>query len=56
MLNNFSVKWDKFVINFIDKGGYKQVIDGLGNTVEVAILGLVIGMLCLGIIALILNR
>ncbi len=53
MLNNFSVKWDKFLVNFIDKGGYKQVIDGLGNTVEVAILGLIIGMLIGTIIAVI---
>ena len=53
MLNNFSVKWDKFLVNFIDKGGYKQVIDGLGNTIEVAILGLIIGMLIGTIIAVI---
>ena len=53
MLNNFSVKWDKFLINFIDKGGYKQVLDGLGNTVEVAILGLIIGMLIGTVIAVI---
>lgn len=53
MLNNFSVKWDKFLINFFDKGGYKQVIDGLGNTIEVAVLGLVIGMLIGTIIAVI---
>ncbi len=53
MLNNFSVKWDKFLVNFIDKGGYKQVIDGLGNTVEVAILGLIIGMVIGTIIAVV---
>ncbi len=53
MLNNFSVKWDKFLVNFIDKGGYKQVIDGLGNTVEVAILGLIIGMLIGTVIAVV---
>lgn len=53
MLNNFSVKWDKFLVNFIDKGGYKQVIDGLGNTVEVAILGLIIGMIIGTVIAVV---
>lgn len=53
MLNNFSVKWDKFLVTFIDKGGYKQVLDGLGNTVEVAILGLLIGMVIGTIIAVI---
>ena len=53
MFNNFSVKWDKFLINFIDKGGYKQVLDGLGNTIEVAVIGLLIGMLIGTIIAVI---
>ena len=53
MLNNFSVKWAKFVVNFIDKGGYKQVLDGLGNTIEVAVLGLIIGMLIGTIIAVV---
>ncbi len=53
MLNNFSVKWDKFLVNFFDKGGYKQVIDGLGNTIEVAILGLIIGMVIGTIIAVV---
>ena len=53
MLNNFDVKWDKFIVNFIDKGGYKQVLDGLGNTIEVAILGLIIGMLIGTIIAVV---
>ncbi len=53
MLNNFSVKWDKFLVNFIDKGGYKQVVDGLGNTIEVAVLGLIIGMIIGTIIAVV---
>ena len=53
MLNNFSVKWDKFLITFIDKGGYKQVLDGLQNTVQVAIIGLIIGMVIGTIIAVI---
>ncbi len=53
MLNNFSVKWDKFLVTFIDKGGYKQVLDGLGNTVEVAVLGLLIGMLIGTVIAIV---
>ncbi len=53
MLTNFSVKWDKFLVNFIDKGGYKQVLDGLGNTIEVAIIGLIIGMVIGTVIAII---
>lgn len=53
MLTDFSLKWDKFIINFIDKGGYKQVVSGLENTIMVAVIGLVIGMLIGCIIAVI---
>lgn len=53
MLNNFSVKWDKFLVTFIDKGGYKQVIDGLDHTIQVAVIGLIIGMLIGTVIAII---
>lgn len=53
MLNDFSLKWDKFIINFIDKGGYKQVLAGLENTITVAVLGLIIGMLIGCIIAIV---
>ena len=53
MLTDFSLKWDKFIINFIDKGGYKQVIAGLENTITVAVLGLIIGMLIGCVIAVI---
>ena len=53
MLTGFSLKWDKFIVNFIDKGGYKQVVDGLENTILVAVVGLVIGMLIGVVIAVI---
>lgn len=53
MLTDFSLKWDKFIVNFIDKGGYKQVVDGLENTILVAVVGLVIGMLIGVVIAVI---
>ncbi len=53
MLTDFSLKWDKFIINFIDKGGYKQVVNGLENTVTVAVLGLIIGMVIGVIIAIV---
>jgi len=53
MLTDFSLKWGKFIVNFIDKGGYKQVITGLENTVKVAVLGLIIGMVIGCVIAVI---
>lgn len=53
MLTDFALKWDKFVVNFIDKGGYKQVVAGLENTIMVAVLGLIIGMLIGCIIAVV---
>lgn len=53
MLNDFPLKWDKFIVNFIDKGGYKQVLAGLENTITVAVLGLIIGMVIGCIIAII---
>ena len=54
MLTDFSLKWDKFVINLIDKGGYKQVLSGLENTLTVALIALVIGMF-IGIIIAVIN-
>ena len=36
--------WAKFVKAFITNGGYKTVLSGLGNTVEIAILGFLIGL------------
>lgn len=42
---NWSVRWQKFVSSFIADQGYKTVIQGLTNTIVIAILGLVIGIL-----------
>lgn len=53
MFTDFGLKWDKFIINFIDKGGYKQVVAGLENTIMVAVLGLIIGMVIGCLIAVI---
>ena len=41
---NFPVKWEKFVRVLIDKGGYKDVLEGLANTAKIAVLGLLIGI------------
>ncbi len=50
-MGNFSVKWDAFVRAFIDNGGYRKVLEGLQNTVLIAVLGLVIGIVIGMIIA-----
>ncbi len=42
---NLDVKWDKFIKVLIDKSGYRDVLTGLGNTVKIAVLGLLIGIL-----------
>ena len=42
---NFEKKFEVFWKFFIDKGGYNVVIEGLRNTLIIAILGLVIGII-----------
>ncbi len=44
-MGNFSAKVDKFIEIFIDQNGYVKVVQGLQNTVLIAIVGLVIGIL-----------
>lgn len=46
-------KWELFISQFIDKGGYKEVLEGLRATVEIAVLGLVIGIIIGTIIAVV---
>lgn len=36
--------WDLFYKSFVTKGGYKVVLDGLLTTVEIAVIGLLIGI------------
>ena len=43
-MGNFSAKVDKFIEIFIDQNGYVKVVQGLQNTVLIAIVGLVIGI------------
>ena len=43
-MNGFSTKIDRFIETFIYNGGYKSVLNGLGNTLKIAIIGLLIGI------------
>ena len=38
-------KINRFLQYFIDYGGYKKVLEGLGNTLIIAVLGLFIGII-----------
>jgi polar amino acid transport system permease protein len=44
-MGNFSQKVDKFIDVFIRYNGYVKVLEGLKNTLTIAILGLIIGIL-----------
>lgn len=48
-MGNFTAKWNQFTEAFIEQNGYEKVIEGLQNTVIIAVLGLLIGIL-IGII------
>ena len=43
-MGNLSQKIDKFLEIFIQYGGYTKVLEGLRNTLLIAVLGLVIGI------------
>lgn len=43
-MNNFSVRFETFLDILINEGGYKDVIEGLKNTMTIAVVGLVIGI------------
>ncbi|MCR5743278.1 MAG: amino acid ABC transporter permease [Lachnospiraceae bacterium] len=44
-MGSLSNKWDMFINVFIDKGGYKEVLTGLANTMIIALVALVIGII-----------
>lgn len=44
-MGNFSQKVDKFIDIFITQNGYVRVLEGLKNTLLIAVLGLLIGIL-----------
>lgn len=52
-MGNFGLKIEKFIDIFIDEGGYKTVVEGLQNTVKIAVLGLIIGILIGTVIAVV---
>ena len=41
---NFKSAWDAFYNQLVTLGGYKRVLEGLQNTLIIAIVGLVIGI------------
>lgn len=43
-MGNFEVKVARFLDIFLNKGGYEKVLDGLQNTLTIAISGLLIGI------------
>ncbi len=43
-MGNFSKKIDVFIQQFIDYGGYNKVLEGLQNTLIIAVMGLIIGV------------
>ena len=43
-MNGFMFKVEKFLDILINKGGYKEVITGLQNTMIIAVMGLLIGI------------
>ena len=43
-MENFSVRFETFLDILINDGGYKDVIEGLKNTMTIAVVGLVIGI------------
>ena len=43
-MGNFSQKVDKFIDIFLNQNGYVKVVQGLQNTLLIAITGLIIGL------------
>lgn len=52
-MGNFDKKWDNFVEIFTKYGGHEKVLEGLQNTLLIAVIGLLIGILIGTIIAVI---
>ena len=50
-MGNFSQKVDKFIEIFVDQNGYVRVVEGLQNTLLIAVCGLIIGILIGTVIA-----
>jgi polar amino acid transport system permease protein len=52
-MNNFDKKIDRFIEFFIEYEGYKTVLEGLQNTLKIAICGLLIGIVIGTLIAIV---
>ena len=50
-MGNFSQKVDKFIDIFVNQNGYVRVVEGLQNTLLIAVCGLIIGILIGTVIA-----
>ena len=50
-MGNFDQKVNKFLEIFIEQNGYMKVVEGLRNTITIAVLGLIIGILIGTVIA-----
>ncbi len=50
-IESFPKKWYKFVDVFVNQNGYVKVLEGLQNTLTIAVLGLLIGILIGTVIA-----
>lgn len=50
---NWQAKWNAFERTFITNNGYERVLDGLQNTVYIAVIGLIIGIAIGTIIAIV---
>ena len=44
-MGNFGLKVDKFIEIFVEQNGYVKVLEGLRNTVMIAVAGLILGIL-----------
>ncbi len=52
-MGNFDLKVQRFIEVFVNAGGYKTVLEGLQNTLKIAIIGLVIGIVIGTLIAIV---
>lgn len=52
-MGNFGLKVERFIEYFIEDGAYKEVLDGLYNTLKIAIIGLIIGIFIGTLIAIV---
>ena len=44
-MDNFELKVKQFLEIFVNQNGYQKVVEGLKNTILIAVLGLIIGIL-----------